>query len=173
MKLFTPKKYIKNYQYVDFNDLKQQGIQLIICDVDNTLVAHDEKLPCEKVQKFKQDILDNGFQFCLISNNVSERVSTFANELDVPFYSNAKKPLLITYKKIMKDYQLTPNHICGIGDQLLTDVLGGNRAGIYTILTHPLYTKDLIWTKINRSIENLVFKYLSSKKLLSKGDYDE
>lgn len=173
MKLFTPNKYIKNYQFVDFDDLKKHGIKLIICDVDNTLVAHDEKLPCDKVHTFKEDALAHGFKFCLISNNVSERVSTFANSLDVPFYPNAKKPLLITYKKIMKEYKLQPNEICGIGDQLLTDVLGGNRANIYTILTHPLYTKDLIWTKINRSLENLVFSYLSSKKILTKGDYDE
>ncbi len=173
MKLFTPDKYVKSYQDVDLEGLKRLGIKLIICDVDNTLVAHDEKKPNQKVHQFKNKVVEEGFEFCLISNNVSERVSVFANELDVKYYANAKKPSLFTYHKISKDYHLNANQIAGIGDQLLTDILGGNRANIYTILTHPLYTKDLIWTKINRSLENLVFKRLMRKGILKKGEFNE
>lgn len=173
LQLFAPKKYIKDYRFVDFNDLKKQGIKLLICDIDNTLAAHDQKHPDEKVKKFIKSVQAQHFEICLISNNVSERVETFAKELHLPTYPMAKKPLKKTYRKIIEDYRVNPHEIAAIGDQLLTDVLGGNRMGIYTILTVPLYQKDLIWTKINRTLENQVFKRLEKKGYLKKGECDE
>lgn len=173
LKLFMPKKYIKDYRYVDLNELKNLHIKLIICDIDNTLAAHDEKHPCEDVKTFINRVQEAGFEICLISNNVLDRVETFAKDLHLKTYSMAKKPLKGTYKKVMQDYQLKPNEIAGIGDQLLTDVLGGNRIGIYTILTVPLYEKDLIWTKINRTFENMIFHLLKRANYIKKGDYDE
>ncbi len=173
MKIFTPKKYIKNFTCVDFEQLQQAGITMIICDVDNTLVAHDEKLPTDAVHTFVKKVHEFGFQFCLISNNFSERVQRFAKALDVHAYDNAKKPLRHTYKKIIRDYKVNPKQVACIGDQILTDVVGGNRMQMYTILTHPLYTKDLSFTKINRLFERMVFNRLEKKGVLSKGGFDE
>ncbi len=173
MKLFTPNEYVKDFTCIDLAQLQKKGIKMIICDVDNTLVAHDEKVPSAAVHAFKEEVLKRGFLFCLISNNVNERVSIFAKELQVDYYPNAKKPLSATYQKIINDYGIDPCFISAVGDQLLTDVWGGNRMNMYTILTHPLYTKDLVWTKFNRFIEQQVFKKLEKQGLLKKGDFNE
>lgn len=173
IKLFNPKKYVKDYRYVDLNDLKKHHIKLIICDIDNTLVAHDESHPNEDVLNFVQSVKDAGFDFCLISNNFNDRVTTFAQDLKVPTYPMAKKPLKLTYKKIIKEMGYQPQEIASIGDQIMTDVLGGNRMKIYTILTSPLVDRDIASTKINRKFENIVFKLLAKKGYLVKGEFNE
>ncbi|NBK97783.1 MAG: YqeG family HAD IIIA-type phosphatase [Erysipelotrichia bacterium] len=173
IKLFNPNKYVKDYRYVDLVQLKKQGIKLIICDIDNTLVAHDESHPNEAVIDFVNRVKATGFAFCLISNNFNERVTTFAQDLHVPTYPMAKKPLKLTYRKIMKEMGYQASEIASIGDQIMTDVLGGNRMHMYTILTSPLVQRDITSTKINRKFENIVFKWLAKKGYLVKGEFNE
>ena len=74
---------------------------------------------------------------------------------------------------VLSKYNFTINEIAIIGDQILTDVLGGNRIGILTIFVDPLTKKDMIWTKFNRIIEKRVIKRLSKKSILIKGKYYE
>lgn len=173
IKLFNPKKYVKDFRYVDLNDLKKHNIKLIICDIDNTLVAHDESHPNEDVLAFVRRVKEAGFDFCLISNNFNDRVTIFAKDLNVPTYPMAKKPLKLTYKKIVKEMGYQSHEIASIGDQIMTDVLGGNRMKIYTILTSPLVERDIASTKINRKFENIVFKLLAKKGYLVKGEFNE
>lgn len=172
-KLFTPDYYIRNYQCLNIARLVERNIKVLVCDIDNTLVAHDEKYPNEQVKQFIQRIKDTGIKVVLVSNNVKERVETFAKDLDVATYPFARKPLKGTYLKMMKDSGCKANEIAVLGDQLLTDMLGANRIGFYTILTHPVAQKDLTCTKINRVIENMVYKVLAMRGKLHKGEYDD
>ncbi|MFV0381778.1 MAG: YqeG family HAD IIIA-type phosphatase [Breznakia sp.] len=173
IKKLQPKEYRKDFQHIDINHLKTKGIKLIICDLDNTLVAHDEPLPNEQVRLFIEKVKRSGLQICVISNNQKGRVKTFVKDLDIYAYAFAKKPLSWTYRKVKKDYALQGCEIAAVGDQILTDVWGGNRQGMYTILTHPLAQKDLKSTKVNRLIEQFLFKRLDAKGVLKKGVFDE
>ncbi|MGL5977691.1 MAG: YqeG family HAD IIIA-type phosphatase [Erysipelotrichaceae bacterium] len=168
---FYPNVYVERYTALNVEKLKQQGITLLLCDIDNTLVAHDEALPNEEVIAFVQRVQAAGIAIVLVSNNKLKRVQTFAEALGLPYYAFAKKPLKQTYRQILKDLQVEPKHIAAFGDQLLTDVLGANRMGIYPMLTKPLVIRDLNVTKINRSLENFVFFLLKRTHALSKGEY--
>ena len=172
-KIFTPNHYIKTYRNLNIERLKQHQIKVLVCDIDNTLVAHDEALPDEQVKTFIQCVKDAGITVVLVSNNVKERVETFARDLDVKTYPFAKKPLKGTYLKMMKDCGCKAEEIAVLGDQLLTDMLGANRVGFYTILTNPVAQKDLTCTKINRVVENMVFGILKAQGKLSRGEFDE
>lgn len=172
-KLFTPDYYIRNYQALDVTRLLEKHIKVLVCDIDNTLVAHDEKYPNEQVKLFIQNIKNAGIKVVLVSNNVKERVETFAKDLDVKTYPFARKPLKGTYVKMMKDSGCKASEIAVLGDQLLTDMLGANRVGFYTILTNPVAQKDLTCTKINRVFENVVYKGLAIRGRLRKGEYDD
>lgn len=172
-KLFTPDYYIQNYQHLDVTRLLKRNIKVLVCDIDNTLVAHDEAYPDEQVKLFIQNMKNAGLKVVLVSNNVKERVETFAKELDVATYPFARKPLKGTYLKMMKDCGCLAEEIAVLGDQLLTDMLGANRVGFYTILTSPVAQKDLTCTKINRVIEHVVYKALAAFGKLRKGEYDE
>lgn len=172
-KLFTPDYYIENYQALDIRRLIENNIKVLVCDIDNTLVAHDEKHPDEKVKLFIQNVKNAGIQVVLVSNNVKERVETFAKDLHVKTYPFARKPFKGTYLRMMKDSGYSASQIAVLGDQLLTDMLGANRVGFYTILTSPVAQKDLTCTKINRVIENVVYKGLAVTGRLHKGEFDD
>ena len=172
-KLFTPDCYIRSYRELNIKRLISMGIKQLVCDIDNTLVAHDVAVADESVKRFIQNVKDSGLKVVLVSNNVRERVETFADGLDVEVYPFAQKPLKKTYKKMMRDSGLAAEQIAVLGDQLLTDMLGANRLGFYTILTTPVAQKDLKCTKVNRFFENMVFHVLALQGKLHRGEYDE
>ncbi len=172
-KIFTPDYYIRSFRELNIERLITNGIQVLVCDIDNTLVAHDQAYPDEAVKQFIRRVQDAGIQIVLVSNNVKERVDTFAHGLHVATYPFARKPLKKTYLKMMKDTGCSPQEIAVLGDQLLTDMLGDNRVGFYTILTTPVAQKDLTCTKINRFFENMVFRVLAIQGKLHRGEYDE
>ncbi len=173
MKLFTPDYYVESYRAIDIEKLKKRGICLLVCDIDNTLVAHDCAYADEDVRAFVERIKQSGIKIAFVSNNVKERVETFAKEFDAPCYPFAKKPLKITYRKMVKELGYAPHQIAVVGDQLLTDMLGANRMGFYTILTTPVAKRDLTCTKVNRIFENMVFQLLEKQGKLKRGEYDD
>ncbi len=172
-KLFTPDCYIRSFRDLNLKRLCRMGIQVLVCDIDNTLVAHDVAEPDEAVIAFVQSVKKSGLRMVLVSNNVKERVDKFAASLDVATYPFARKPLKQTYVKMMNDMNCLPREIAVLGDQLLTDMLGANRIGCYTILTQPVAQRDLRCTKINRFFENIVFAVLKAQGKLRKGEFNE
>lgn len=172
-KLFTPDWYVASYRNLDLERLVRLGIRVLVCDIDNTLVAHDMADPDEAVFTFVDAVKKSGLHMVLLSNNVKERVERFAASLDVATYPFARKPLKKTYVKMMKDMNCQPHQVAVLGDQLLTDMLGANRVGCYTILTQPVAQRDLRCTKINRFFENFVFAVLKAQGKLRKGEFNE
>ncbi len=173
LKWFYPKLYISSYQLLNPDYLKQHHIKLLVCDIDNTLVPHDVANPDEAVFAFVEKMKEHGILMALVSNNVEERVKVFAKPLGIPYYPFAKKPFQKQYHQILKDFKLSRDEVAVLGDQLLTDMLGGNLAHFYTILSKPVVTRDLKWTKINRLFENLIYRLLEHKKLLIRGEFDD
>ena len=85
----------------------------------------------------------------------------------------AMKPFKFKYNKILDEYKLNIATVACIGDQLLTDIKGGNMIGITTILVNPIGTKERITTKINRYFEKKILKKLRDNDLFTKGKYYE
>ena len=81
------------------------------------------------------------------------------------------KPLPFGFIKIKNKYNLEKKEMCMIGDQLMTDILGGNSFGMYTILVDPLGKKDLKITSINRMLEKQKIKKLTKLNILERGKY--
>ncbi len=173
MKLFTPDYYVESYRAIDLERLKRQGIALLVCDIDNTLVPHDHARADDDVRAFIKRVKDSGLAVAFVSNNVKERVETFASEFHAPCYPFAKKPLKRTYRKMMNDLGYRSDQIAVLGDQLLTDMLGANRMHFYTILTNPVAKRDLKCTKVNRVFEQMIFSLLEKRGKLKRGNYDD
>ena len=103
-----------------------------------------------------------GLKLIIISNNKEKRVQQFSEKLGVDYVFSAMKPLKRGYRKIASDY--TPNEIVIIGDQILTDIFGGNRMGYYTILVDVInYNNEQFKTKLNRFFERIILKKLKLK----------
>ncbi len=157
MKLLKPNKFVNHFSELTAEFLLANKFTLLVCDIDNTLVAHDEKLPSLEAKKYIDSLLQKQIKVVFMSNNYEERVKTFSEVFNLPYIAFAKKPLKKSYKKLLEKYP-NENIIC-LGDQIMTDVIGGNRMHFYTVKTKPLFEKDLFSTKINRKIEKLLQKY--------------
>ncbi len=162
MRLLRPNEYHKTIHDIDLVKLYDLGKRLILTDLDNTLVGYDISLPTKEIIEFKEKCEKLGINLMIISNNKQKRVQLFAEELGVIYHSNAKKPLKIGYKRLKHGFK--PTEVVIVGDQILTDILGGNRMGYYTILVDVInYKNELLKTRFNRFIEKLICKFLKMK----------
>lgn len=152
MRIIKPNKIVKRFDEANYEMLKKAGITLLVCDIDNTLVGYDEALPSELVFNYIKSLKD--IKVVLVSNNVDERCKIFAQPLNLPYIAFAQKPTKKAYLQILKQY---PNEkIACLGDQIFTDVVGGNRFNLYTIKTDPIKEKDSFVTLFSRTLEKIL-----------------
>ena len=119
--------------------LAAAGIRLLLADLDNTLVPYGVPEPDEAVRAWERALKAEGVKLFILSNNrKSDRAKRFAEALGVPFIGHAGKPKTPSFFKAMEQMGVTPQETAVVGDQVFTDVLGGNRAGVTTILVKPI-----------------------------------
>ena len=156
MDLFVPDVYAKSIFSIDYDKLKGRGIKCLLFDLDNTIAPISESRPSKKVKEFFNNLEEKGFKVIIFSNSGKKRVGPFKEELNLDASFHSRKPFSKKYKKIMKIYGYKDSEIAGIGDQLVADILGANKAGITSILINPLSNIDFFVTKFNRAIERRV-----------------
>ncbi len=162
LEMLKPKLHVQSIWVLNLEQLKDRSIEGVIIDIDNTLVEWDQKHANEKVKSWLRSLRMQGFKVCLVSNNTKNRVATFNETLNIPAICMASKPRLKPFQKAMKIMNTTKNTTAVIGDQLFTDILGGNRLKLFTILVAPLGDKEFLWTKIIRQIEKFILKSISN-----------
>lgn len=167
LKRFLPNEHVKSIFEIKPSDLQDKGIKGVITDLDNTLVAWDVKNASPEVVEWFRLMKDYGIKVTIISNNKEERVKMFSEPLGTPFVFSARKPLTRAFKTAAQQMELKKEEIVVIGDQLLTDVLGGNSAGFYTILVVPIVQTDEKITQFNRRIERKIMNYFRKKGMIS------
>jgi hypothetical protein len=172
MERLRPDIYQKKISDIHFNLLKKSGIKLLLIDLDNTLLKYKNKEIEEDLKNLINTLKEN-FKIIIFSNGRTTKVKKVADTLEVEYISKAMKPLLINFKKVLTKYKVSPSEVAIIGDQMLTDVKGGNRIGITTILVEPLEEKESVFTKINRAREKKFILKMSAKGLFFKERYYE
>ncbi|MFB5283804.1 YqeG family HAD IIIA-type phosphatase [Peribacillus sp. Hz7] len=166
LKLFLPSEQIKSIFDITPEDLKKRGIKGIITDLDNTLVEWDRPNATQKLMEWFDHMREHGILVTIVSNNNEQRVRAFSDPLRIPFIYRAKKPLTTAFKKACVQMGLKREETVVVGDQLLTDVFGGNRGGFHTILVIPVSQSDGINTKINRFFERKIMSALKRKGMI-------
>lgn len=172
MKRFIPDMYQKSIYEMDYKALKKKRIRLLLFDLDNTCVGYHEKYPTNEMKKLFNKLEKMGFTVIIFSNAPKKRLIPF-QELGVICHHSSMKPFSYHFKKVMAKYQFKREEVCIIGDQLFTDIRGGNKAGIVTCLVDPLTEEDFIFTKIFRAMEGFVFAKFFRQDILKKGRYYE
>ncbi|KGP73124.1 YqeG family HAD IIIA-type phosphatase [Pontibacillus yanchengensis] len=167
LKKFLPNQHVQSVFEIKPLDLKNQGIKGIVTDLDNTLVAWDTRDATPEIVEWFKLMKENGIQVTIISNNNEKRVTSFSEPLDIPFIYSARKPLGQAFRKAQHAMGIRKDEMVVIGDQLLTDVLGGNRAGLHTILVVPIVQTDGFLTRINRKIERRLLSWFRRKGMIS------
>ncbi|QUG42178.1 YqeG family HAD IIIA-type phosphatase [Psychrobacillus sp. INOP01] len=160
---FIPSEFVRSVFHITPEMLKDKGIKAIITDLDNTLVEWDRPDATPKLIEWFASIKAAGIQVTIVSNNKELRVKSFADPLGIPFIFKARKPLGKAFLQALSIMSVKREEVVVIGDQLLTDVFGGNRQKLHTILVIPVAKSDGFVTKFNRMVERRIFSYLDKK----------
>ena len=165
MKKLYPNIYLKKVEDITIQTLIKNKIKLLILDVDNTLIDYYKNLS-EEVINWAKEMKGQGIKLYILSNtNNEEKVKKVAQKLDIPYKYFAMKPLKRGFKYIQKETNIKPENIAVVGDQIFTDVLGGNRSKMFTILVEPIDSKKDYWyTAWKRPIENKIKNKYKTKE---------
>ncbi|HEV8354924.1 MAG TPA: YqeG family HAD IIIA-type phosphatase [bacterium] len=152
----TPDRAVPAVTDVDIDELAASGISGVILDLDNTIVAWDAAAPSPGVAAWVERLLAAGLKGCIVSNNLTGRARAIATALGVFVVIGAIKPAPWALRRAMRLMETSPQTTALIGDQLFTDVLGGNLVGMQTILVEPLSRAEFPTTKIVRALERTI-----------------
>ncbi|MGD6895214.1 YqeG family HAD IIIA-type phosphatase [Bacillus infantis] len=163
LKHFLPDQHVKNIFEITPESLKAKGVKGIITDLDNTLVEWDRPLATPKLIKWFEEMKHQNIKVTIVSNNKENRVKAFSEPLGIPFIFQARKPMTRAFNRALGEMALKKEETVVIGDQLLTDVLGGNRSGFHTILVVPVAQTDGFVTRFNRKVERRILNWFRKK----------
>ena len=172
MKKLYPNIYLNKVEDITIQTLIKNKIKLLILDVDNTLIDYYKNLS-ENVINWAKEMKGQGIKLYILSNtNNEEKVKAVAKKLDVKYKHFAMKPLKRGFRYVQKETNIKPENIAVVGDQIFTDVIGGNRSKMFTILVDPIDEEKEYWyTAWKRPIENKIKNKYKSKEEKNKDVY--
>lgn len=160
-RLINPDQFVASLFDIDLGNLADKGIKGLILDLDNTIVERGARAFTPEVLAWLKDVRRRGFALAIVSNNRSRRAVVMAREQGIPAVFRAGKPRRHSFLKALRSLHLEPHEAAVVGDQLFTDVVGGNRLGMHTILTRPLKGPEFIGTRlVTRNLEKLFLPYI-------------
>lgn len=146
--------------------LQAKKIQLLMLDFDNTIVPYTTDTPTEEMAAWLQEMLASDIQICVVSNSKRGRVKIFCEKYGMDCITHAKKPSTKGIRQCIERYGL-PKTACALaGDQIYTDTLGANRAGIRSILVEAINNHN-IWLKL-RHVAEMPFILFAKNRRITK-----
>ena len=142
--------------------LRQKGIRLLMLDFDNTIVPYTTDIPTEPMTAWLKEMLASDIGICVVSNSRKSRVTVFCREMGIPCVTHAGKPCTRGIRQCMERFHQQPCHCALAGDQIFTDTLGANLAGVYSILVKAIDNHNF-WLKA-RHVAEKPFIYLAKKR---------
>lgn len=165
-KRFIPFAHAQSIFEIDVSFYKNLGVKFLLLDLDNTLDSYKTELPSKRVVDLKEDLLMEGIEIIITSNNTGKRVTKYARALGVRFMSKVGKPFSKKLLRKLKALKIKRHEVMLIGDQIVTDISCANGARIKSVLTEKLVEEDQPTTRFNRLFDNPLRKKLNKKHLL-------
>jgi HAD superfamily phosphatase (TIGR01668 family) len=165
--LLTPRRFVARVTEIDPDGLWADGYRALLLDLDNTLVPWMTIDLADDVRSWLGRVRERGFSVCVLSNTRrGRRLAQIEEMLGCPAVGTgflAMKPRRTPFARAMARIGAEPSHTVMVGDQIFTDILGGNRAGLYTIRVEPIARREFFGTKLSRLLERLVFRLLARR----------
>lgn len=134
-----PKYLFSSIYDIDISRLRARGILLLLADLDNTLAPYGVQTPDDRVLAWRDSLNEAGITLFILSNSRKPgRAQRFAEALGVPYEGHAGKPKSGGFRRAMDRMGVTPSQTAIVGDQIFTDIWGGNNAGVLTLMVKPI-----------------------------------
>lgn len=156
--LLRPDHYYTSVHAIDLHGLRASGVTALLIDLDNTVSAHHSPVVIPEMREWLAALPAAGFSARLVSNNWHPDLQDRAAALGVPAVGKAKKPLTAGFSRAARELGVAPEQCAVIGDQIFTDILGGNMFGATTVLVQPVTPVDLPHTRVLRRLERVIMK---------------
>ena len=142
--------------------LKQQGVDLLMLDFDNTIVPYTTSVATEEMDSWIKNILVSDLKVCVVSNSRKDRVKIFCSHYGMDCITHAKKPFSKGIKECLARFDCPPSQAVLVGDQIFTDTLGANCCGVTSVLVNAIDNHN-IWLKL-RHVAELPFIFAARKR---------
>ncbi|MDQ7819448.1 MAG: YqeG family HAD IIIA-type phosphatase [Armatimonadota bacterium] len=152
----TPSRTAASVLDLSPQDLRAGGVRGLILDLDNTVVPWGSAAPSADVVRWVSAVRAAGLAVCIVSNSFTSRARRVGEILGVPVVSWAAKPAPWAFRRALRVLGTAPAQTALVGDQLFTDILGGNLLGLRTILVEPLSPREFVTTRWVRRLEAAV-----------------
>ncbi len=149
-RLWHPDYIVGSVLELDADELRGRGITHLVFDLDNTLLPHGTSTVAPKSLAKLRHLKRAGLTL-LVGSNTRRDIELIITALEVVAVRPigvSMKPLHSFYRRVIAAADTTPEHIAMVGDHPLNDVLGGNRAGLTTILVTGFYREHLSWQRV-------------------------
>jgi len=130
--------------------LKSHNIRLLLMDFDNTMLPYTTNEPTPALLQWISSMQEAGIRLCIVSNSKKARVPNFSATYGIPCVTHAAKPGTKGIRRALE--QMGESHAALVGDQIYTDVLGANLAGIPSIIVRSIHNHN-IWLKLRHLFE--------------------
>ena len=158
--MFKPKIKLDKVTDITVDILKKYNINALILDVDNTLSTHHGQVLTEGLTDWLCMMRKNGIKMTVLSNSTSKRLEPFAKKIELDYISLGLKPLPFGYLRALKRLGTNRKDTAIVGDQIFTDVLGGNFVGLKTVLLTPIKPESSLRFRMKRKVEAFLIKKL-------------
>lgn len=155
--MFKPTWWLKSVLEINESFIRKNHLRGLILDLDNTLSMHGSPAAEQGVCEWLDTMRELGIKMTVLSNNTKKRVQPLAKELKLDYIAFGCKPLTLGISRAIKKMKLPKKSVALVGDQIFTDILGGNLKRIPTVLVEPFHIENKISFKIKRKLENVVF----------------
>ena len=163
--IFRPTYVFNDITGITPKFLKRKHIKGIVLDIDNTLTTHNNPVPPQSSMDWLARVKKTGIKLIIVSNNKPPRVEPFAQLLDLEYVANGRKPLTYGINEAVRRMGFEKCDIAAIGDQIFTDIMGANLAGIRSCFVYPLEPETSLPFRFKRTIEKPL---LPSRKRIIK-----
>ena len=157
-----PKHIAKDVTQLTPQLLHDLGIRLLMLDFDNTIVPYTTSTPTDRMEQWLRQMLDSDIAICVVSNSRKDRVKIFCDRYGIPCITHARKPFSKGIQACLARYGLPAGQCALAGDQIYTDTLGANCAGVTSILVKAIDNHNF-WLKARHVLE-LPFIYAARKR---------
>lgn len=158
--MFKPKIKLDRVTDITPEILNKYGIKALILDVDNTLSTHHGQVLLEGLTAWLFKMRSYGIKMTILSNSTSKRLEPFAKKIGLDYISLGLKPLPFGYLRALKRLKSKRKETAIVGDQIFTDVLGGNMVGVKTILLTLIEPETSLRFRMKRKVEAKLIKWL-------------